>query len=643
MAGQTIHYAKDGSRVVLTQLTPDTFRVDDILDKDDPGGAPAVTSPAAPEQPAAPAAASNPKAGPVSEEELKALVAQHAPGGDVSKWQFSRGTTTRNVTSLGGLQQTVTVPYVQWVDRATGRVLKYEVAPGGGSYTEIMNGIDPSEATKPAAGSAEWHTEGTPLPDGTTDNTRPIMARTVNGDKEYRQPDDKELRAWQNAQQMTRNPGGKTDAEIAAEADKNKPTIAPAQAGRPAVQYVPDLDHPGQVTAVPIPGAPEAPAAPEQQLSAPSDQMWIAVQKPGKPPEFVKNPNYIKPSHIMPNPADPTQLINITHDDNGNVISLPVTGQTAIKPADLPVLQTTYGQIAQGLGALAQDLNSRYARGEITEKQKTDAFTAAHQQAATQVAEINSILENSRAVWAGQVTQRGQSLAETQSRRSYASGVLGNALDTSNAIAKGAVGPGAGRDIVGGMAAILGIGKQYAEGMGGFRESPEIPLPAALQQAQGIGLPGYGPAAAPAGPPGAPRAPGGLPAPLLRPPPPVMGAVPPPGAPPPVPLPGMAPAPGAPPPVPMPAGPMPSGGQPGYGDPGFSRDIGARLQGAQGYAGAPVAAGGAGLWDPSQDVQAMLGDGSDPAWAEAVRAAAATVSQPGYAWQRFTRAPSRFG
>lgn len=68
-----------------------------------------------------------------------------------------------------------------------------------------------------------------------------------------------------------------------------------------------------------------------------------------------------------------------------------------------------------------------------------------------------------------------------------------------------------------------------------------------------------------------------------------------------------------------------------------------QLMSGQAYAGAPVAAGGTGLWDPTSDVAQMIGDGSDPAWADAVRQAAATVTQPGYAWQRFTQPPSRFG
>lgn len=68
-----------------------------------------------------------------------------------------------------------------------------------------------------------------------------------------------------------------------------------------------------------------------------------------------------------------------------------------------------------------------------------------------------------------------------------------------------------------------------------------------------------------------------------------------------------------------------------------------QLMGGEGFGGSPVAAGGNGLYDPTQDVQGMLGDGADPTWAEAVRRAAGEVSQPGYAWQRFQQPASRFG
>jgi len=67
------------------------------------------------------------------------------------------------------------------------------------------------------------------------------------------------------------------------------------------------------------------------------------------------------------------------------------------------------------------------------------------------------------------------------------------------------------------------------------------------------------------------------------------------------------------------------------------------LQAGQAYAGSPVASGGLGLFDPSQDVAGMVGDGADPTWADAVRRAAQDVTQPGFAWQRFQQPATRFG
>lgn len=173
-----------------------------------------------------------------------------------------------------------------------------------------------------------------------------------------------------------------------------------------------------------------------------------------------------------------------------------------VTPADIPVLQTKYGEIAQGLGQLAADLNGRVARGEMTPQQRSEAFQAAHQQADVQVSEINGILSNSRAAWAQQIEQRGQTLSETASRRGYAGDVLGRAITYGSELGRSA-GPGHGKEITGGMLAMMEMGQRLATGMGGLRDSPEIQMPAALQQAQGIGLPGYGaPGGSVSGPPG---------------------------------------------------------------------------------------------------------------------------------------------
>jgi hypothetical protein len=367
-----------------------------------------------------------------------------------------------------------------------------------------------------------------------------------------------------------------------------------------------------------------------QPISIPGNPRVIQWDDgPGKPIRTEKNPAYIKPSKIQPHPSDPNRMVNVTEDDAGNPVILPVDDKTVIKPADLPVLQAKYGEIAQGLGALAQDLNSRYARGEITEKQKNDAFTAAHQQAQTQVSEINQILDTSKAIWSGELTQRGQSLGETQSRRGFAQNIFDRAAATGMGIATSA-GPGHGKDIAAGVGALMNIGQRYAEGMGGFRESPEVALPPALQQARGIGIPGYGAAGAPPGPPGAQASPdqaaaagaeaqrqqqqaggAGLPPPIFRPPPPVDGAL------------------------------TPQAMTPGQ-DPRLAA-MQQQLMGSDGFGGSPVAAGGLGVYDPTQDVSGMVGDGADPTWAEAVRRAAGELSQPGYAWQRFGQPASRYG
>ena len=61
----------------------------------------------------------------------------------------------------------------------------------------------------------DWHPEGTPDPNTPSgyDNSRPIMARTVNGQRETRAPNSAEPEGLNEAQQRSRNPGGLTDAD----------------------------------------------------------------------------------------------------------------------------------------------------------------------------------------------------------------------------------------------------------------------------------------------------------------------------------------------------------------------------------------------------------------------------------------------
>jgi hypothetical protein len=146
------------------------------------------------------------------------------------------------------------------------------------TVTEYESGPPKYDEIKPAgaAGAKEWRTEGTPDGQGGFDNSRPIMAAYVNGQRtgETRAANAKELEDWNLAGQMTRNPGGKTDAQLAADAkatdDKarqqaadaravaaaNKPgapTLKPdGKGGTIAIQVMPD----GTIKETPLPGVP---------------------------------------------------------------------------------------------------------------------------------------------------------------------------------------------------------------------------------------------------------------------------------------------------------------------------------------------------------------------------------------------------
>lgn len=127
--GVTTHRARDGSYVTVYN---GQVR---MIGHGAPVGVPVNTEPTA-----APAAGRG--SGAMNQAELDAYVAAQAPGGDVNNWEFNRGTKTKEIQSAAGTR-TVQVPFVQWIDRKTGRTLEYEVQPGGGSYTEVFNGVKP--------------------------------------------------------------------------------------------------------------------------------------------------------------------------------------------------------------------------------------------------------------------------------------------------------------------------------------------------------------------------------------------------------------------------------------------------------------------------------------------------------------------
>ena len=133
--GITTHRAADGSFI--------NVRRDGSLAMQG-RGQPSEASPSVPsgETPAAPASAL-PGSGGMSQAQLEALLKQIAPNGDPRRLEFNQGQRSKTVRSGGGIMgpevETVQVPYVQWIDRATGQTLEADVEPGG-SYTVTFNG-----------------------------------------------------------------------------------------------------------------------------------------------------------------------------------------------------------------------------------------------------------------------------------------------------------------------------------------------------------------------------------------------------------------------------------------------------------------------------------------------------------------------
>jgi hypothetical protein len=571
----------------------------------------------------------------VNQQELEALLAQIAPNNDPRRLVFGEATETveREVPGpYAGADPVKTKSPVRvliWTDPGTGMVLKVHADPGG-TYTKISQGIDPKAQGEPATTPAQVakDEQGTEIgSEQVTDAQGKTVKRTT-----YRRAD-----------------GSTYTREDSVQAAPEKPQVVPGTLNTTSPNVGTVVN--GQVVWTPNPNYNNPSPQPISIPGNPRTIIWD--DGPGKPTRTEKNPAYVKPSKIMPHPSDPTRMINVTEDDQGNPVILPVDDKTTIRPADLPVLQAKYGEVAQGLGNLAADLNRRYAAGEITAEERKRAFDAAHAQASTQVSEINSILDNSRQIWAGELQQRGQTLGETQSRRAYAGNIFGNAVSLGGSIAQSA-GPGHGAAIARGVGSLLNIGQQYAGGMGGFRESPEVQLPRALQQAREVGLPGL-------------PAPGGMPQAGAPP----AGAVGPTGV---GPTGVGATAPSAISAAAAPAAPAPSGGgfEPGSGisdttdrggapreytpasastaapaalsgpapqgglPPGINplvAQLAQRLLGGMDYGGSPVAAGGGGVFDPMAEAERMTQGSDDPDWNAAVMKAAQGGQGQGY--QRF--------
>jgi hypothetical protein len=302
-------------------------------------------------------------------------------------------------------------------------------SPPGGLPTRTINGqvfqwnpqtqaYDIPTGQAPGTATKEWRTEGTPDGQGGYDNSRPVMAAYVNGQRtgETRQPTAKELEDWNLASQMTRNPGGKTDAQIAAE--RPKETREPIQ-GNDGKTYT-------KVT--------RADPATGKVETFYENANGVKVDLPGEPGkdtrESIRGKDgkaYVKVTKVDPATGKSEVYYE---DESGQKVPPPQEKPPGAKmPKGVtPPTSFQYGTAAQTLADFWKQLNDAVTRGEITGAEAAELFAPYHQQAQTAVTEQTNIINTQRGIMSDETSQRGQDLSASTARGSQAAGIFNNAM-----------------------------------------------------------------------------------------------------------------------------------------------------------------------------------------------------------------------
>lgn len=330
--------------------------------------------------------------------------------------------------------------------------------PQTGQTREVYRGgkwvVEPNPLYQPSGSTTkEWRTEGTPLPGGGYDNSNPIMAAYVNGQRtgETRQPTAKELEDWNLAGQMTRNPGGKTDAEIKAEAEKNKPgapTLKPdGKGGTIAVQTMPD----GTIKTTPLPGVPSEVSSKYKEVKQdPKTGKWSGLTPDGKWEEIAGGPGLPSKGGKLPPGVNPPRF--------------------------------SRGNVAAELNRFNRELDQAVARGEITKEEAVGFYTPYHQEASTYISEQNNADSQDNNAVSSALTQRSQNLTQSGNRLNWANSAFQNAAQQDNNLLMGAAGTGKSA-----LVPLLTLQAGLANAAGGFRDQPEVEI--RRYPAMGAGVP----------------------------------------------------------------------------------------------------------------------------------------------------------
>jgi hypothetical protein len=346
------------------------------------------------------------------------------------------------------------------------------------TVTEYESGPPKYDEIKPAgaAGAKEWRTEGTPDGQGGFDNSRPIMAAYVNGQRtgETRAANAKELEDWNLAGQMTRNPGGKTDAQLAADAKE-----AEARKPKPALTYT--TINGQRYTTQTTPGVDGG--APTIQHFGPDGKPVAALPtEPGKDTTTTVTRN--GQTYIQHSVAKPDGTSDIYHtDQSGARVQLPAEADKSgygVEPEGAPEQVYTAGQMTSGLRQYSSWLSAQVKLHKdsggtqgVSPADATKLMDRRIALAESALKEQEGLANAQSGLLTNATTQRGQTLGETQSRRGAAERISTSAQNTIAPLAAKA-GRGKGGLAVDAINAQLGRSREYIDAFGGFRESPEV-------------------------------------------------------------------------------------------------------------------------------------------------------------------------
>jgi hypothetical protein len=394
-----------------------------------------------------------------------------------------------------------------------------------------------------AAGTKDWRPEGTPDGRGGFDNSKPIMAAYVNGQRtgETRQPTGDELKDWYNAAELTRNQG-KTDAQIEAERKANKPAAAD-NVGTPTGNVRQNTA--GGTTTKEVEYVLPDGRKEWRTQTASDPQAEADRNRPDTKTETVTK-NGVVYTRQVTTPKDGSAPTIRTFGPDGKELPGGIPGDAQIQNA--PPFNPDWNKPALGLIEYASGVR---ARTDLTDEQKAKLIQEAHVLAQATTSQANSVLNTQQTEGGRRTTERGQDTGQANTRLSAASADFGTSVRAAADATKYSLGPEAASVLPYFLAMARATGQAY----GGFNTPAAVNPGAAVTQMHGQTIPGLGsmlPAtvgAPPAGatdatPPMAPTPPnalgvgaigdqpapgGGLPAPIFAPQP---VAPPPPAAPP---------------------------------------------------------------------------------------------------------------